>query len=116
LHTEAVINAAYSITTSDNATSADLYELLGIIEREIAYVKTMEGRKDGKVRDAKGDPITVGCKVSDGLAAGTVTKVDEDQVHFTVEGVIGKYFGRSIFNRPENLLVISDKVWKEQVG
>lgn len=116
LHTEAVINAAYSITTKDNATSADLRELLDIIEQEIAYVKMMESRKDGKVRDAKGDQITVGCKVSDGLAAGTVTRVDEDQVHFTVEGVIGKDVNKSIFNRPENLLVISDGKWKRRMG
>lgn len=71
---------------------------------------------DSEAKDMRGEAIFVGCKVSDGLAAGTVTSVYEDQVWFTIEGSIGKKVRGRVFNRPENLIVISPEAWKRQVG
>lgn len=70
---------------------------------------------DSDAKDMRGNAIFVGCKVSDGLVAGTVTSVCENQVWFTVEGSIGKRVRGKVFNRPENLLVIDPDVWKRQV-
>lgn len=71
---------------------------------------------DSEAKDMKGSAIFVGCKVSDGLVAGTVTGVQPNQVWFTVEGSIGKKIRGRLFNRPEGLLVISPDVWKRQMG
>ena len=68
-----------------------------------------------KVTDMRGSEICVGCKVSDGLAAGTVFAVHDEQVWFEVEGSIGKELRGPAFNRPENLIVISDQVWERWV-
>lgn len=65
-----------------------------------------------KANDMRGTPIYVGDIVSDGLGAGTVTEVYEDQVWFTVEGNIGKKIRGKLFNRPENLIVIPRDVWQ----
>lgn len=71
---------------------------------------------DSEAKDMKGNAIFVGCKVSDGLVAGTVTSVQPNQVWFTVEGSIGKKIRGRLFNRPESLLVISPDAWKRQMG
>ena len=62
--------------------------------------------------DAKGNPITVGCYVSDGLVAGKVSRVAYDTVSFTVEyGTVEN--GKSVFNKAGNLLVIPESTWKK---
>lgn len=71
---------------------------------------------DSEVKDMRGNPIYVGCKVSDGLGAGTVTAIYPNQVWFKVEGTIGKKFKGKVFNKPENLLVIKPETWKSWVG
>lgn len=71
---------------------------------------------DSEAKDMRGNAIFVGCKVSDGLVAGTVTDVCPTQVWFTVEGSIGKKVRGKLFNRPENLLFISPESWKRQMG
>lgn len=71
---------------------------------------------DSEAKDMRGNAIFVGCKVSDGLVAGTVTDAHPTQVWFTVEGSIGKGVRGKLFNRPENLLVISPESWKRQMG
>lgn len=67
-------------------------------------------------RDMKGNSIFVGCHVSDGIVAGTVTEAHKEQVWFTAEGSIGKPIRGRLFSRPENLLVILDGVWKRVMG
>lgn len=60
----------------------------------------------------KGNPISVGCKVSDGLGGGTVISVDRKAVTFKMEGMIGGDAPHcNVFNKPENLLVIDDDTW-----
>jgi hypothetical protein len=71
---------------------------------------------DSEVKDMKGNAIFVGCKVSDGLVAGTVTAVYPDQVWLSVGGSIGKKVRGVFFNKPENLLLISPESWKRQMG
>lgn len=71
---------------------------------------------DSEAKDMKGQAIFVGCKVSDGIVAGTVISVHKEQVWFMAEENIGKKIRGKIFNRPENLLVISPEVWKHCVG
>lgn len=67
---------------------------------------------DSEAKDIRGEAIYVGCKVSDGMAAGTVVTVHDDQVWFMVEGNIGRKLRGKVFNRPENLMVIKPEVWK----
>lgn len=71
---------------------------------------------DSEAKDVRGNAIFAGCKVSDGLVAGTVTSASESQVWFTVEGSIGKKIRGKVFNRPENLMVIDPDVWARAVG
>ena len=71
---------------------------------------------DSEAKDMRGEAIFVGCKVSDGLVAGTVTDVYPNQVWFKVEGSVGKKLRGKVFNRPENLLVIRPEAWKSWVG
>lgn len=71
---------------------------------------------DSEAKDMRGEAIFVGCKVSDGLIAGTVTAVYPNQVWFKVEGSVGKKMRGKVFNRPENLLVIRPEAWKSWVG
>lgn len=71
---------------------------------------------DSEAKDMKGQAIFIGCKVSDGIVAGTVISIKNDQVWFMAEGSIGKKLKGKIFNHPENLLVISPEVWKRCVG
>lgn len=71
---------------------------------------------DSEAKDMRGRAIFVGCKVSDGLVAGTVTSIHENQVWFVIEGSIGKKVRGRVFNRPENLIAIDPDVWKRQVG
>lgn len=71
---------------------------------------------DSEAKDMRGRAIFVGFKVSDGLVAGTVTSIHENQVWFVIEGSIGKKVRGTVFNRPENLIVIDPDVWKRQVG
>lgn len=64
------------------------------------------------IADMKGNPISVGCKVSDGLGGGTVISVDRKAVTFKMEGMIGGDAPHcNAFNKPENLLVIDDDTW-----
>lgn len=71
---------------------------------------------DSEAKDMKGQGIYVGSKVSDGMCAGTVYAVHESQVWFIAEGTIGKRVRGKVFNKPENLLVISPEVWKRCMG
>ena len=70
---------------------------------------------DEGIKDVRGRAIFVGCKVSDGVIGGTVTAVDERQCWFSVEAGFGRYarLRGKAFNKPENLMVISDEVWKK---
>lgn len=43
---------------------------------------------DSEVKDMRGNAIFVGCKVSDGLVAGTVTSVQPNQVVTPQGGVV----------------------------
>jgi len=69
---------------------------------------------DTEAKDMKGQPIFVGCKVSDGMCGGTVFAVHEDQVWFTAEESFGPKIRGRLFNKPENLLVIDPERWKRQ--
>lgn len=66
-------------------------------------------------KDIRGTEIKVGSHVSDGLAAGRVTAVHDEQIWFTCD-YGDQARGQRLFNRPENLMVISEQRWKHVVG